>query len=146
MPFQGEEEFGKDLRIEQKADMLGLKVKFDLEATPTKNIALSVFRHNLAQALLNKLRTWKGELPAHPEYGSDLNEVLGMPQSNTTKSLVELIVIEAITEDPRVESVSRIEVSFDRTQKTCTIDVDVIPITSTNPINLCWDFFWTTEV
>src|SRR6478752_2039892 len=64
-------------------------------------------RDNLAQAIVMRLLTPRGELTelGHPEYGSRLNELLGTPNSETRRGLAKLFVLEALTQEPRIEKV-----------------------------------------
>ena len=64
-------------------------------------------RDNLAQAIVMRLLTPRGELAelGHPEYGSRLNELLGTPNSETRRGLAKLFVLEALTQEPRIEKV-----------------------------------------
>ena len=55
-------------------------------------------KDNLGQALIRRLLTPKGELAAlgHPAYGSRLHEVIGEPNTETTRNLAKLFVLEAL--------------------------------------------------
>ncbi len=62
-------------------------------------------RANLAQALVVRLMTGRGELAAlgHPRYGSRHHELLGRPNTETNRNLLKLHVLECLTQEPRVE-------------------------------------------
>ena len=69
-------------------------------------------RNNLAQAIIVRLLTPRGELAAlgHPEYGSRLHELIGRENTDTTRNLVKLFILEALQLEPRIEK-KKIEVS-----------------------------------
>jgi phage baseplate assembly protein W len=58
---------------------------------------------NIAQALQHRLMTTKGELPLHPDYGTNLQAYVGANLPFTTK-LIELEVMNTLQADPRVAS------------------------------------------
>ncbi len=70
-------------------------------------------RDNLGQALTARLLTPKGELAplGHPEYGSRLHEVIGAPNTPTTRNLAKLFVIEALKQERRVDKIIRVDVT-----------------------------------
>jgi phage baseplate assembly protein W len=69
-------------------------------------------RHNLAQAIIIRLLTPRGELDAlgHPEFGSRLHELIGRENTDTTRNLVKLFILEALQLEPRIEK-KKIEVT-----------------------------------
>jgi len=64
-------------------------------------------RDNLGQALIARLLTPKGELTplGHPDYGARLHEVIGMPNTDTTRNLAKLYVLEALKAERRVDKI-----------------------------------------
>jgi phage baseplate assembly protein W len=69
-------------------------------------------RENLGQAIILRLLTPRGELSAlaHPEYGSRLHELIGRQNTETTRNLVKLFIIESLQVEPRVEEVLEVTV------------------------------------
>lgn len=67
---------------------------------------------NLEQAIIIRLLTPIGELSAlgHPEYGSRLFELVGRTNTETTRNLIRLRVIESVSREPRVEEIIMISV------------------------------------
>lgn len=65
------------------------------------------------QFLVNRLMTRKGELAplGHPGYGSRHHELIGQPNTERTRNLLKVHVLEALRQEPRVATVLR-----------CTID------------------------
>ncbi len=73
-------------------------------------------RDNLGQAILMRLLTPLGELSAlaHPEYGSRLHELIGRPNTETTRNLVKLFILESLQLEPRIQRVLEVTVEPDR--------------------------------
>src|SRR6476469_6907966 len=71
---------------------------------------------NLAQAVLHRLRTIKGELIdiGHPEYGSNLYDLVGEPNNSMTRDRIKMLVRETLGEEPRIKEITRIEVKSRR--------------------------------
>jgi phage baseplate assembly protein W len=61
-------------------------------------------RDNLGQAVVLRLLTPRGELAAlgHPDYGSRLHELIGRPNTETTRNLVRLFILESLAREPRI--------------------------------------------
>lgn len=68
---------------------------------------------NLAQAILHRLRTVKGELAqlGHPEYGSNIFDFLGQPNNWTTRSRLRLAIRDTIRQERRVKEIVSISVN-----------------------------------
>lgn len=75
------------------------------------DLALVGGRDNLAQAILVRLLTPRGELDAlgHPEFGSRLYTLIGRPGSAANRNLARLYVLEALALEPRIEAVHRVD-------------------------------------
>jgi phage baseplate assembly protein W len=127
-----EEEYGKDLYLKNDT----------ITSSPRKDLDIVKYRKNLVQAVVNRLRTRKGELPAHPEYGSELYKLVGEPMNETTKSLIELYTIEALRQDPRIWEINSIEIQEDRFNKKVIINITVTPVNTTEPLNIVYPYFY----
>lgn len=68
---------------------------------------------NLRAALLRRLRTPKGWLPHHPDYGSALPAFVGEPLTPALVVALRAEVDRVLREDPRVLSVQQVGVSVD---------------------------------
>ncbi len=57
--------------------------------------------------------TPKGELAplGHPEYGSRLPDLIGNPNTETTRNLAKLYVIEALKQERRIQKIVAVDVS-----------------------------------
>ena len=66
----------------------------------------------LEQALVNRLKTRKGELAplGHPDYGSRHHELIGEPNVERTRNLIKLYVLQALRDEPRIEQVLKVDV------------------------------------
>jgi phage baseplate assembly protein W len=73
-------------------------------------------RENLAQAVVMRLLTPRGELAelAHPEYGSRLTELIGRRNTEITRNLARLFILESLQLEPRIEEVVEVTVEPDR--------------------------------
>ena len=89
------------------------------------------------QFLVNRLSTRRGELAAlgHPDYGSRHHELVGEPNTERTRNLVKIYVLDALRAEPRVAKVLRCVVR--------TIERDVVRVELTlrllehdEPLNL----------
>jgi phage baseplate assembly protein W len=62
---------------------------------------------NLAQAILHRLRTVKGELAdlGHPNYGSTIFEFVGQPNNQTTRMRLQLAIRDTLLQEPRIKEI-----------------------------------------
>ena len=74
---------------------------------------------NLAQAIMMRLLAPRGELAAlgHPEYGSRLFELIGQTNTETTRNLVKLTILESVQQEPRVAKVVTLTVDPDKVDR-----------------------------
>lgn len=76
----------------------------EMSANNKGDIATVAGVENLKQALITRLLTPKGSLLLHPNYGSDLHNMLGMPATETQMIVIENEILSTIKKDGRVES------------------------------------------
>jgi len=91
------------------------------------------------QFLVNRLMTRRGELAAlgHPDYGSRHHELVGEPNTERTRNLVKMHVLEALRQEPRVAKVLTCVVhSRDRERDTVRVELRVRLIDRAEPLNL----------
>lgn len=69
------------------------------------DFAITTGRRNLVQAVIMRVLTPRGELAAlgHPEYGSRLHELIGRVNTETTRNLMKLFILEALALEPRIQ-------------------------------------------
>ena len=96
-----------------------------------------------AQLLVNRLMTRKGELAGlgHPDYGSRHHELIGEPNTERTRNLIKLYVLETLRHEPRVAKVLRCTVHPEpRPRDVVRIELRVRLIEQDNPLNLIVPF------
>ncbi|MGD1857646.1 MAG: hypothetical protein ACFB2W_25705 [Leptolyngbyaceae cyanobacterium] len=76
------------------------------------DFALTTGRDNLAQAVIMRLLTPRGELTAlgHPTYGSRLHELVGRRNLATNLALMRLYILESLKQEPRIDSVALLQI------------------------------------
>jgi phage baseplate assembly protein W len=76
-------------------------------ATVVNDLQTTSGRENLGQAVILRLLTERGELTAlgHPEYGSRIYELLGQPNTETSRNLLKLFILESLQAEPRIKTV-----------------------------------------
>lgn len=91
------------------------------------------------QMLINRLMTRRGELApiGYPDYGSRHHELIGEPNTERTRNLVKLYVLQALREEPRIERVERCVVTAGaRPRDIARVEITVRLIDQPNPLNL----------
>jgi phage baseplate assembly protein W len=76
------------------------------------DLAVVSGRENLGQAILIRLLTPRGELAslAHPDFGSRLTDLVGRQNTETTRHLIKLYILEALAAEARVTKVEEVTV------------------------------------
>jgi phage baseplate assembly protein W len=96
-------------------------------------------RDNLAQAIIMRILTPRGELAAlgHPEYGSRVHELVGGRNTSTQRNLLKLYILEALGFEPRVAKVKELVVIPSPGLRT-TLDVSlkVLPVGTTGVVQV----------
>jgi phage baseplate assembly protein W len=140
-PFQG-----TDLRLDyalrggffEDADLGDVRNRFHRDLAVTKGI------DNLSQAIVNRLKTRRGELASlgHPTYGSRHHELIGEPNVDRTRNLIKLYVLQALRDEPRIERVLRADVrpEHDPPRDTVRIEIDARVLDHAEPLNLVVPF------
>jgi phage baseplate assembly protein W len=94
---------------------------------------------NLAQAVMLRLLTPRGELAAlgHPQYGSRLHELIGMPNTETKRNLIKLHILDALGQEPRIERKAfvRVELALPAKDRV-RVYLRVIPKNQPQPLDL----------
>lgn len=124
-----EEEYGIDLGY-----------KDSILATAGKNFNLQSGLSNVAQAIINRLRTRRGELFSHPDYGSDLYIIQGQGITPTTIKLARLYTVEAIVADPRISEVLDVTIKTNTNENTMIIFARAIAIDKYNEVNIVYPY------
>lgn len=74
------------------------------------DLSLSVGIDCLRQDLLHRLLTPKGSIPWHPNYGSEISNLIGDKMISENVELIQVCVQECIYEDDRIEEITDITV------------------------------------
>lgn len=95
------------------------------------------------QFLVNRLMTRRGELAAlgHADYGSRHHELVGEPNTERTRNLVKLYVLEALRQEPRVAKVLSCTVGTrERERDVVRVELTVLLLEHDEPLNLVVPF------
>ena len=114
-------------------NLLGSDVKLaefylgaDLRISRRGDIEITSEEMNIAQAILHRLRTAKGELAdlGHPEYGSNILDFIGQPNNWTTRERLKLAIRDTIRQERRVKDIVNISVNPRLSAVSSTADKD----------------------
>lgn len=94
------------------------------------------------QLLVNRLMTRQGELAplGHPEYGSRHHELIGEPNTERTRNLVKVYVLQALGREPRIAKIERCEVRTEARRDVVRIELTLRLIEVDTPLNLVVPF------
>lgn len=96
-------------------------------------------RRNLEQAIILRLLTPRGELAAlgHPEYGSRLHELIGTPNTETTRNRMRLFILETLQQERRIAEIVEVTVELGSTGRDrVDVRLRVLPIGETEILDL----------
>jgi hypothetical protein len=96
-------------------------------------------RTNLAQALVLRLLTEKGELATlgHADYGSEHLRLIGEPNTQANRNLLRLYILDALRRELRVASVAELRIERPQgTQGLDTVDIHISLIVRDDPVPL----------
>jgi phage baseplate assembly protein W len=105
-------------------------------AVQATEVGTAAGRDNLGQAVVLRLLTPLGELAslAHPEYGSRLHELVGRQNTETTRHLVKLFVLQSLQLEPRISQVTGVDVRpSPGTRDRVDVTITVVPLAATTP-------------
>jgi phage baseplate assembly protein W len=103
------------------------------------DLAVISGRDNLGQAILMRLLTPRGELAplGHPEYGSRLHELIGRQNTELTRNLVKLYVLDALQFEPRIEGGVEVVVEpHPVTRSRVNVALGVTPVAATERVTI----------
>ncbi|MDJ0753558.1 MAG: hypothetical protein QNJ45_08590 [Ardenticatenaceae bacterium] len=145
-----QEQWGTDLRL-----LINLDRQFDRnrgrdlsvvenERTGRTDLETLTRVNNLKQALMLRFLTPVGEMAVlgHPNYGSRLSELIGQPNTETTRNRAKMFTLLALGQEPRVAEVLSVTVTTARSNRNqINIDVSLRVIQESTPLNLVFPFF-----
>lgn len=123
--------YGKDAKLVDK----------DIKINQNNDLTVVQFEDNITQAIINRLATPIGTLPEHPDYGSELNFLIGDKATALVLQDAKSFVFAALKQEPRVDKIKQIKVNFDIATQTLEFDVTVTLIITQAELNLVWDYF-----
>lgn len=103
------------------------------------DLAVTGGRDNLAQAVIMRLLTPRGELTqlGHPQYGSRLHELIGQANTETKRHLVRLYILETLQREPRVEKIVDVTVApVEKRPSTVDVRLQVLPVGETQTVTI----------
>jgi phage baseplate assembly protein W len=115
------------------------RVATEQRALEVVDFSLVAGRDNLGQAVILRLLTPRGELEslAHPDYGSRLHELIGRQNTETTRHLVKLHILESLAAEPRIEEIVDVTVEpAPRTRDLVVVLLRVKPIGQTAVVTI----------
>lgn len=133
---------GRDLKLVD--DLVDKELGSDLVISPSGDLDTVSEEYNLGQAIVNRIRTRRGELSdlGHTLYGSRLYELVGEPNNERTRALARLYTRECVSRDPRVKEIVRVTITVPRDDPhRLDVGVSVIPIGQTNVLNIVFPFY-----
>ena len=85
----------------------------DLQVGNGGDVDITSGELNLAQAILHRIRTSKGELAelGHPEYGSSILDFVGLENNWTTRQRLKLAIRDALRQEHRIKDIVSITVN-----------------------------------
>lgn len=108
--------FGTDLRLVVKTDPHDEDITYmDLATAHTGDMETISGKDLMIQAIQQRLATRRGELAhlGHPEYGSLLEEMIGEPNTEDTRAIIETLVRDCLKYEPRIDSIEYVHASAD---------------------------------
>ncbi|WP_295455819.1 DUF2634 domain-containing protein [uncultured Thiodictyon sp.] len=128
---------GNSARVPTPIDNFGVDLALPhgrLAATASGDLALVVGADNVVQALSHRIRTPRGEITYHPEYGSHVALALGLPTQPFISLMAATWVYECLAEEPRIARVLAVDAraSGDALQVAAQIDM----VGANTPIDL----------
>jgi len=139
-----EDKIGRDISTNVELDRAQL-LRTEIEVTGKGDLKTVTGRDNMVQAIRNRLGTRVGELEelGHPDYGSYLDMVVGEPNIPDTHRIIEALVRDCLSQDPRIESILDVQVSasdVDKREGRVMINVDIRIIESGERLRIEYPF------
>lgn len=94
-------------------------------------------RENLGQAIVMRLLTPYGEIEAlgHPDYGCRMHELFGRPNTDTTRNLVKLHILEALQAESRIDRIDSVTVEpVAGVDTLALVEIRIVPVGETDVV------------
>lgn len=139
------DKFGKDLKLKLQRDERGF-IRTDLSISRSGDLDLVSNHETVLQSLRNRLATQQGEMAelGHPEYGSLLDSVIGEPNVPDTHRIIETLVKDCLTQEPRVANILDVAAVPNKHYQNC-VDIRVYLKLHGEPENLKLDLNFELE-
>lgn len=118
----------------------------ELKDNNSRDLKVSKGVDTLKQAIVNRLKTHKGELSSlgHPDYGSRHHELIGEPNIERTRNLIKLYILQALKRERRIEKVlsAKVFAEHEPPRDTVRIELNILvqkialPLTIIVPFSL----------
>jgi hypothetical protein len=85
----------------------------DLQVTRSGDVDITFGEMNLAQAILHRIRTSKGELAelGHPDYGSLIFDFVGLENNWVTRQRLKLSIRDTLRQETRIKEIISVSVN-----------------------------------
>jgi len=124
------EYLGRDIELDINGD-----IKFGSQ----NDFSKVIYYDNLKQALKTRLLTNLKELRLHKNYGSELQDMVSKSKKNDTEKEIKKVIKVALLQEPRIERVQGITVTYKN--NAYNVSLTVKPILQKNTINLVYNLF-----
>jgi phage baseplate assembly protein W len=117
----------------------------DVQFSSSQDFRIVSDDDNLSQAIINRCLTMRGEYLISNLYGSNLHLAIGLPSNDYVVNAVKSYLFEVLNQEPRISSftINRIEIIG---RETVNIELEVIPITNTNSLNIIFPLYLNGDV
>jgi phage baseplate assembly protein W len=132
--------------------LIDLQARSRADVSPrARDLAVVSGVSNLAQALVLRLQTERGELTdlGHPDYGSRHHQLVGELNTESNRNLVKLYVLECLRQEPRLAEITRVAVRpYERRERRLEVEIQVEAIVrgSSTPLSLVIPFSFAGPV
>jgi len=131
-PAKLEALLGQDLRLDFRCsasfyENADLRDEIRGSGYGLRDLTVSSGVDTLRQAIVNRLKTRKGELVplGHPEYGSRHHELIGEPNVERTRNLIKLYILQALKREARIEKVLKTSVMAEQNPPRDTVRIEI---------------------
>lgn len=123
---------GSDLNItggEKRYQQHGTRDEvFELSGNGMGDILIASGVENIKQTIIARLLTKRGSLINHPNYGSDLEDLLGSPATSITLELVDNEILQNIKKDNRISDATKVYSQIDKEVYTGEFEINIYSI------------------
>lgn len=129
----------RDARFRPVYAVRSARRTFPGRPAPTEDLATVSGYRNLAQAVIIRLLTPRGELAplGHPEFGSRLHELVGKPNNTAHRALMKLFILDSLSAEPRIKPGTKVAIEPLRgTFDAVAVTLDVSPVGDSSTVTI----------